>query len=40
MMWARYGEMTIEEKDKISHRYRALAKLRVYLNTLEKDEQK
>ncbi|KAF7984747.1 hypothetical protein HWV62_11699 [Athelia sp. TMB] len=29
-----YGEMKIEEKDKISHRYRALAKLREYLNTL------
>jgi len=29
-----YGEMTMEEKDKISHRYRALEKLRTYLNTL------
>ena len=27
----RYGEMSIEEKDKISHRYRALEKLKTYL---------
>jgi inosine/xanthosine triphosphate pyrophosphatase family protein len=30
----RYGEMTVEEKEKISHRARALAKLRTYLGSL------
>jgi len=29
-----YGEMTIEEKEKISHRARALEKLRTYFNSL------
>ncbi|TFK46950.1 Ham1-like protein [Heliocybe sulcata] len=31
-----YAEMPSEEKNKISHRYRALDKLRAYLQTLEK----
>jgi len=29
-----YGEMTIEEKERVSHRARALEKLRTYLNSL------
>ena len=31
----RYAEMTEEEKNKISHRYRAVEKLKAYLESLK-----